>query len=166
MQFKDNNLTFYEKCKLFDIEVLTQEYKSDNPVATKCIEWLNEWANESIKIINDYVSGDTDLDELVNREDIKLAISCCRQIESHQYEKEVLIKGILFRRCGLSQVCIELAEKSLLTYPYNYNIYDPDFVKAHEGLFKKMILCNANEDYKGCNNLFNKLFELKKEFNQ
>lgn len=161
----DYNLTFYEKCKLFDIEILTQGYKSDNPVAAKCIGWLNEWADESIKMINDYASGDADLEKLNNREDLKLAIYCCRQIELHQYEKEVLVKGILFRRCGLSQVYIELAEKSSLTCPYDHNIYEPDFVKAYEDLFKKMILCNANEDYEGQGNLFNKLIDLKKKFN-
>lgn len=65
---------------------LEYEYTSDNPIAAKCIEWIDEWAIKEIEAYYDFVYG---------------------------YLRGIIKSNILFKRCTLLEIYIEKIENTL-----------------------------------------------------
>lgn len=152
---------FDEEKKIFDRikkQGLEYQYKSDNPIASKCIVWLNEWTKEKIQICNDFFNGH--IKGLKSIEECKAVIRYWKTNKLTESDKEQIKREFLLKRCMLLESYIEKIE-STLNEPCDF-----EFFNLYEDLYRCMIISLANEDYEQNYKYACMLADYRKIFNE
>lgn len=137
---------------------LEYQYRSENLIATKCIEWINEWTREELKKCDDFFNGH--ISGLKSMEECKAAINYYRTHELTEQSKEQIRKTILYKRCMLLEMYIEKIESTL------NESCDFEFFNLYEDLYKGMIVNFANENWEQNYKYTCMLADYRKEFNE
>lgn len=134
------------------------KYTSENPIAKKCIEWTDEWVNQEIERMDEFINHGR-ISGLESKDDVEFAIWLHR-MEIIKKDREKILYNMKLHRCMFLEGYIQKVESTLNESD------DFKFFNENEDLYKAMVMCLVACDYERSIYYSGILADNRKAFNE